>query len=686
MRIKGFIFLMVNLAISTSFFENANGPENVVILKETDIPEANKGHRHDDIVESPSGERSAILGDYLWTSPVPYIFDQSLEINARGVILQAFDQFKLKSCIDFKPRDSEKYYVDVKKLDGCFSSIGRVTPNGQVLSIGQFCDSVATVEHEFLHALGFFHEQSRYDRDDYVIIQFENIVKGYENNFLKASSEESTTQGVPYDYFSVMHYGQNFFSNGNGSTIITKDPDFQNVIGQRLEMSSKDVLELNLLYKCNSSITFMMKCSFSEGSTCQTSRCSQSSNGWEMVTQAQGGPSSDHTGLPNGNGTISHQAGHFMHASTATGQQGDSAWLETNIMSPKRDCHVQCLHFYYFHSGNESDELNIWMREFQNEQDTTGTLYLMGQITGPPTSHWTLHHVSLNATKHFQVEFEVRKGAGRSSGGFSIDDINLSETECPHVTIQLNDFNINTPKVTYSPRQYSAEGYAYRILTSITKSNIVMFLQLVSGDYDDKLQWPCSYRQVTFQILDQNPNIQLQMSKRLSFTTAPTSLNGNGNLYWDNPRIIGTKITDEYNATMFVGPSYGYYVSVDMQTRDFIKGGSAIFLAQFKDISPLLNVSVLPCPEVRPPQIKNPSRNQNVGPCSQRGVPTTPASFTTSNNSVVPTTDAPPTTDDSIVPTTYAPPTTTDDSIFGFSPAVVASPVLILLALLLLMP
>ncbi len=75
-------------------------------------------------------------------------------------------------------------------------------------------------------------------------------------------------------------------------------------------------------------------------------------------------------------------AGYFMHASTASGQEGDSAWLETHRMSPTRECHVQCLQFYYHHSGNESDKLNIWIREFQDEWDLTGTLRLMGQITG----------------------------------------------------------------------------------------------------------------------------------------------------------------------------------------------------------------------------------------------------------------------------------------------------------------
>lgn len=77
------------------------------------------------------------------------------------------------------------------------------------------------------------------------------IFIAYKHNFRIVSSDESTTHGVPYDYLSVMHYGKDDFTNGNGSTIITKDPKFQNLIGQRLEMSTRDVQELNLLYKCS---------------------------------------------------------------------------------------------------------------------------------------------------------------------------------------------------------------------------------------------------------------------------------------------------------------------------------------------------------------------------------------------------------------------------------------------------
>ncbi|KAG5270978.1 hypothetical protein AALO_G00174500 [Alosa alosa] len=45
----------------------------------------------------------------------------------------------------------------------------------QTLSIGTYCDHISVVEHEFLHALGFLHEQSRYDRKDFITINWYNI-------------------------------------------------------------------------------------------------------------------------------------------------------------------------------------------------------------------------------------------------------------------------------------------------------------------------------------------------------------------------------------------------------------------------------------------------------------------------------------------------------------------------------
>jgi len=59
----------------------------------------------------------------------------------------------------------------------CFSSLGD-QQKGQILSLGPGCDHKAVIEHELLHALGFYHEQSRTDRDDYVDIWLDQVTPG----------------------------------------------------------------------------------------------------------------------------------------------------------------------------------------------------------------------------------------------------------------------------------------------------------------------------------------------------------------------------------------------------------------------------------------------------------------------------------------------------------------------------
>ena len=66
---------------------------------------------------------------------------------------------------------------------------------------------LGTVAHELGHAVGFYHEQSRPDRDDYVMVHLENVISGYENNFNKFPVSHVTTGDVGYDVGSVMHFG-----------------------------------------------------------------------------------------------------------------------------------------------------------------------------------------------------------------------------------------------------------------------------------------------------------------------------------------------------------------------------------------------------------------------------------------------------------------------------------------------
>jgi hypothetical protein len=56
------------------------------------------------------------------------------------------------------------------------------------------------------HSLGFFHEQSRYDRDKYIRIDSQNIHSGFYNQFTKQQPDMLQTYDVEYDigwFFSL---------------------------------------------------------------------------------------------------------------------------------------------------------------------------------------------------------------------------------------------------------------------------------------------------------------------------------------------------------------------------------------------------------------------------------------------------------------------------------------------------
>lgn len=69
------------------------------------------------------------------------------------------------------------------------------------------CFQNGTIAHEVGHAIGFWHEQSRPDRDEFILIHRHNVTDGKLYNFAKRTWGEIITLNVPYDLGSDMHYG-----------------------------------------------------------------------------------------------------------------------------------------------------------------------------------------------------------------------------------------------------------------------------------------------------------------------------------------------------------------------------------------------------------------------------------------------------------------------------------------------
>lgn len=104
--------------------------------------------------------------------------------------------------------------------------------------------------HELIHALGFYHMQSSTNRDQFVRVNWNNILPGMEHNFQKYDQFTISSFDTNYDFDSLMHYSRSSFSQNGRDTITTLNPNMANRIGQRMRLSSGDIARLRNMYNC----------------------------------------------------------------------------------------------------------------------------------------------------------------------------------------------------------------------------------------------------------------------------------------------------------------------------------------------------------------------------------------------------------------------------------------------------
>jgi len=179
---------------------------------------------------------------------VPYQYSDQAHQHTKFAFNRAIRVIQTLSCVKFVRRKYERDYIHVITGTGCYSMIGRIGGR-QALSLGKGCFRKGVAVHEVLHALGFYHEQSRLDRDNHVIINHYNVLDRAKKQFMKYKFGQGHTLGEPYDPDSIMHYSNKDFSK-NGRDTITYRNNPHKLLGKKAYLSKTDVVQLNKLYNC----------------------------------------------------------------------------------------------------------------------------------------------------------------------------------------------------------------------------------------------------------------------------------------------------------------------------------------------------------------------------------------------------------------------------------------------------
>lgn len=157
---------------------------------------------------------------------LPYRMDNDLTDEQKESIVKIAEVLEGERVIKMRPYEPRKdrAYVHFKKgSNHCYAQVGY---NGGVtqVALNERC-GYPEIFHEVFHVLGFFHEQNRYDRDDFVKILWENIDETHWPQFEKFPVESlpdafQNPSLTPFSFNTFMLYRSNAFSNNSDYSIV----------------------------------------------------------------------------------------------------------------------------------------------------------------------------------------------------------------------------------------------------------------------------------------------------------------------------------------------------------------------------------------------------------------------------------------------------------------------------------
>jgi hypothetical protein len=197
----------------------------------------------------PNGLATAESGS-LWPKAagvytIPYVVTAGNAANIKKAVTNFNAVFK--GLLKFVPRAGQHDYVNFDLTlppgNSCYSFIGDIHSGSQAINGGSDCP-VASLMHEMGHAVGLYHEQSRFDRDTFLSFFLDNVIDGQESQFAHPVGDAQDIGG--YDYGSIMHYYPQAFSRNGGIVMESKPAGIE--FGEATTYSAGDIDTIERIY------------------------------------------------------------------------------------------------------------------------------------------------------------------------------------------------------------------------------------------------------------------------------------------------------------------------------------------------------------------------------------------------------------------------------------------------------